>query len=41
MVISRGYLPQQFQIYSFSVLPMVVIYIIFSKKIKLSVNDKF
>ena len=34
MVISRGYLSQQFQVYTFSILPIVFIYYIFSKKIK-------
>lgn len=34
MVISRGYLSQQLQIYVFSILPIVLIYIIFSKRIK-------
>ena len=32
MVISRGYLSQQFQIYAFSIFPIVLIYIFFSKK---------
>ena len=34
MVLSRGYLAQQLQIYAFSILPIVLIYILFSKKIK-------
>ena len=34
MIISRGYLSQQLQIYSFSILPIVLIYFIFSKRIK-------
>ncbi len=34
MIISRGYLSQQLQIYSFSILPIVLVYFIFSKRIK-------
>ena len=34
LVISRGYLSQQLQVYSFSILPLVLVYIYFSKKIK-------
>jgi len=34
MIISRGYLPQQVQLYAFSVLPITMTYIINRKKIK-------
>jgi len=34
IIISRGYLPQQFQLYAFAILPITITYIINRKKIK-------